>query len=281
VDLHICNGEGVRFAFKVLDQADRGRHGSPACWRSVWNKFNPDSAIILDSSCPLRFLVFRKLQTTSRGSVNVWIALEGMDGTGKSTVAEELKKRFTHAGRNVQIVADPGGWSMGALFRDVILEKREWEPCGGPFEGWHPLARRLLLAADFTQVYHEQILPSLNNGDVVIGDRLGYISGRIYGMADGIPRKIIDQVMDIITPPRKPDYIFVLVASDEVLRERLSRRGKADFYDRKPSEYKQKIRDGYARATKAFSGKEIPAHLPVERVVDLILHHINWSDKYE
>ena len=203
----------------------------------------------------------------------MWIAIEGMDGTGKSTISRRLQQHFQEKGKNAIITADPGGWSKGALFRSVILEKRDWK-LEGSFQGWQPLARRLLLAADFIQAYNEQISPNLKRGTYVITDRLAYVSGHIYGVADGVPEKTMDALMELIIPERKPDHFFVLDAQDEVLRERLRARSKTDLYDHKSAEFKRNIRKGYNKMVAKYGGLYIDASQSIEKVLRNILQEL-------
>lgn len=269
----------MQLGFGICDSSLFDDHCCSAYFRHIQDRGGTGAAHVLafwDSLCSP---VCEEGGTTSEGDVKMWIALEGMDGTGKSTVAKALQGYFFSQGMHALALSDPGGWSMGSLFREVVLEKQDWTRGEGSFKGWHPLARRFLLAADFVQMYHEQILPGLAAGHIIISDRLGYISGRIYGTADGVSEDVINQVIDMITPG-KPDYIFVLDAPDEELQRRLAARGKADFYDKKPAEYRRKIRSGYEDVVTKLGGILIPT-CSVEQVVGDIIRHIEGSEARE
>ncbi|WP_338748626.1 dTMP kinase [Janibacter alittae] len=90
-----------------------------------------------------------------------FIAFEGGDGAGKSTQVRRLAQAFEEAGREVVITRQPGGTTLGGELRDLVLH-------GGAIT---PRAEALVFAADKAQHVEEVILPSLEEGAVVITDR--------------------------------------------------------------------------------------------------------------
>ena len=50
-----------------------------------------------------------------------FIVLEGPDGCGKSTQAGILRERLLGAGREVEVVRDPGGTPIGEAIREILL----------------------------------------------------------------------------------------------------------------------------------------------------------------
>lgn len=90
-----------------------------------------------------------------------FIAFEGGDGAGKSTQVRRVAEALEAAGREVVVTRQPGGTTLGAALRDLVLH-------GGALT---PRAEALVFAADKAQHVEEVILPSLARGAVVVTDR--------------------------------------------------------------------------------------------------------------
>lgn len=110
-----------------------------------------------------------------------YIALEGIEGAGKSTVRSRLAEALRADGRDVVEVREPGGTPAGERIRDVVLNP------GGEVSPW---AEALLFAAARSQLAADVIAPAVAAGKTVLGDRSVYSSiayqggGRGLGMAE-------------------------------------------------------------------------------------------------
>jgi dTMP kinase len=104
------------------------------------------------------------MSETKRG---LYLALEGVEGVGKSTVAGELVARLEDAGHDVLMVREPGGTPTGEKIRRVLLE---------PDGSVAPWAEALLFAAARAQLAAEVVEPALRSGTWVISDRSVYSS---------------------------------------------------------------------------------------------------------
>jgi len=111
-----------------------------------------------------------------------YIALEGVEGAGKSTVAGALRRRLAQRGFDVVAVREPGGTATGERIRSLVLDH------GGEVGGW---TEALLFAAARAQLAAEVVAPALAAGSWVVGDRSVYSSlayqgvGRRLGL-DGV-----------------------------------------------------------------------------------------------
>jgi len=93
----------------------------------------------------------------------VFIALEGGEGTGKSTQSKLLKKWLEKEGEEVVLSREPGGTDLGQGLRKILL--------GHETGAISPRAEALLYAADRAHHVFSLIRPALDRGDVVITDR--------------------------------------------------------------------------------------------------------------
>lgn len=99
-----------------------------------------------------------------------FFALEGIDGSGKTSHAAELGRWLAQCGYAAVTCADPGGTPVGEAVRQVLLHG-EARPC--------PFAELFLFSAARAQLTRDVIRPALLRGDVVISDRF-HLSTLVY-----------------------------------------------------------------------------------------------------
>jgi len=112
------------------------------------------------------------------------IALEGVDGCGKSTQARRLARTLADLGLEVGpaddpggVVREPGGTPLAEGVRELLLHRDH---------GVHPWAEALLYAAARSQLAHEVLLPALDAGRVLVLDRYVDSSLAYQGYARGL-----------------------------------------------------------------------------------------------
>jgi dTMP kinase len=106
-----------------------------------------------------------------------YIALEGIEGTGKSTIAVRLAGHLETRGVDVLRVREPGGTVTGERIRHVLLDP------GGTVAPW---SEALLFAAARAQLAYELVGPALRAGRWVVSDRSVYSSLAYQGGARGL-----------------------------------------------------------------------------------------------
>lgn len=107
-----------------------------------------------------------------------FLALEGGEGAGKSTVAAHLQQRLTAAGRRVLLTREPGGTPAAEAIRALLLSDR--------MGGADPWCEALLFAAARADHVAQVIRPALRAGDIVISDRFVDSSVAYQGVARGL-----------------------------------------------------------------------------------------------
>lgn len=131
----------------------------------------------------------------------LYIALEGVEGVGKSTVAVALAELIEDAGHRVVIVREPGGTKTGERVRHVLLETSD---------DVAPWTEALLFSAARAQLARDVVAPALAAGSWVVSDRSVYSSLAYQGGGRGLG---VEQVRAVNAPglgDTWPDLVALL-----------------------------------------------------------------------
>jgi dTMP kinase len=173
-------------------------------------------------------------------SRSVFLSLDGLDGTGKSTQCRLLADWLREQGRNVLVCADPGGTEVGKILRSLLLEHKGALnlPC-----------EALLFMASRAQLVGEVIRPALERGDMVISDRFLLANVVYQGHAGGLDPGLLWRIGLMATGGLKPDLTLVLDLPPEAAGRRLS--GPRDRLESRPGEYQERVRHGFLAEVRA------------------------------
>ena len=194
-----------------------------------------------------------------------YIAFEGIDGSGKTSIIENLSDILNSQNKEHTIVREPGGTSVGEGIRELLLS-HDYQV--------NPLAEALLFCAQRSQLIEEVVLPSLNNGIVVLSDRSAYSSVAYQGEGRGLGYEKIYQLNDISIQSNWPERVVLLDIDPEVS---LSRQQVADRIGSDKVEFFQKVRKGYLKLAEEF--KDSFLILNAENDIDVNIEAIcNWLE---
>lgn len=200
----------------------------------------------------------------------MYIVIEGQDGTGKSTQAELLKKHFEEQGKQVVMLEEPDGDLPQAHdLHDMILTR------GYNLE---PLTNVLLFTAARVELWKKIAEPVLKNGGVVISARNYWSTLAYQGYGEGVSRNKIIRITKDLLPEKyvHPDYGFILVVPDEVRLARQKNRGKAtETFEKKPSEFQQKVNAAYPKIAKEFNLQIVDASATIDEIFTKLLSYIS------
>jgi dTMP kinase len=129
------------------------------------------------------------------------IAFEGVEGSGKSTQLELLRRVLEGRGREVVVTREPGGTPAGERVRSVLLD---------PEVELHPRAEALLFAAARAELVEAVIRPALERGAVVLCDRYLDSSLADQGAARGLGQGPVEEVNRFATGGLLPDLVVLL-----------------------------------------------------------------------
>lgn len=164
----------------------------------------------------------------------LFISLDGIDGTGKSTQCQALAQWLRQRGHDVVECADPGGTAVGQVLRDLLLSRRHHLslPC-----------EALLFMASRAQLVAEVIRPALESGRSVVCDRFLLANVVYQGHAGGLDPALLWQVGRLATDDLLPDLTVVL---DLTLEEAQARRKpEADRLESRGADYHERVRAGF------------------------------------
>lgn len=145
-----------------------------------------------------------------------YVAFEGVDGAGKSTIARLVADRLMDIGHDVVHVREPGGTRAGEAIREILL---------GPDSQPDPWAEALLFAAARSQLASEIVGPALADGKTVVSDRCVYSSLAYQGAGRGLGVEAVRMVNEAGLQGVWPDTVVLLRVSPE---RGLAREDEAD-----------------------------------------------------
>ena len=151
----------------------------------------------------------------------LFITMEGIEGSGKSTQIRRLASRFAGLGIDVVVSKEPGGTPLCGEIRRLLLERH------ATGEAWTPKAELLLFYADRAQHLAQFLNPALEAGKVVLLDRFDD-STRAYQGAQGISDTMLDRIGEVVLGRLKPNLTILLDLDPETSLARAMTRNAAD-----------------------------------------------------
>jgi dTMP kinase len=194
------------------------------------------------------------------------ISFEGIDGSGKTTQINLLKKKLEHSGKQVFIFREPGGTEVSEFIRGILLN---------PDIEIDPVTEILLFSAARSQLIAEKVKPLKSNDKVIILDRFydSTVAYQGYGRAS-INLDDIHHLNQIASHGLKPDLTFYLRVSLDVAEQRRSSFTK-DRMERAGDTFYGKVIKGFDELSeKEDRIKVINASRTVEEIHDDIWIHV-------
>lgn len=166
-----------------------------------------------------------------------YIALEGLEGCGKSTHTKRLGEHL-----NAVITREPGGTRIGSLLRAILADTENTD-----------LDRRteaLLMAADRAQHMAEIIQPALSRGQHVVSDRSIYSTLAYQGYGRQLGTDSLLTISTWALNNRLPDMVIYIDVPTDILNERLAKRD-LDRFEREGPEFFARIAQGFTELRNA------------------------------
>jgi dTMP kinase len=172
----------------------------------------------------------------------LFITLEGIDGSGKSTQMRLLGERLRAAGRAVVENAEPGGTPIGKQIRRILLDAKNQE--------LSPTAELLLYFASRAQAVDELVRPALAAGKMVLSDRWTDSTLVYQGCGRGLGVDTVLTLDRIACRGLKPDLTLIVDIDLETSLERARARNaitesSETRMDEQSVEFHRKVREAY------------------------------------
>jgi dTMP kinase len=165
---------------------------------------------------------------------NLFISLDGLDGTGKSTQCRLLAEWLSEQGHSVVACKDPGGTVVGDVIRSLVLEHRGAMDVN---------CEAFLFMASRAQLVAEVIRPALTRGEVVVCDRFTLANVVYQGHAGGLDPATLWTMSQLATGGLEPDLAIVLDLPVDKARERRGR--PADRMESRVESFHERVRAGF------------------------------------
>lgn len=184
----------------------------------------------------------------------LFIVLEGIDGTGKTSAGCRIRDHLEASGEKVLMTAEPTGGDIGRMVSD--------------HDNLSPETEALLFVAD-RACHTKDIKEWLSDGFTVICDRY-YASTLAYQAAAGMDMDWLKALNSKVIV--EPDITFLFDVDPEVSLERVGKRGEKSRFE--CLEYQKKVRETYLRLAKERKYVIIDASQDQEKVASDIIETI-------
>jgi dTMP kinase len=173
------------------------------------------------------------LQTTGK-----FIVIEGLEGAGKSTAVAIITQAISATGHTVVNTREPGGTAMAEAIRDVV--KHNWQDEKVTVE-----AELLLMYAARAQLVQNIILPNLQKGHWVLGDRHDMSSQAYQGGGRQIDHDMIENLRAITLKNFRPDFTLYMDVEPKEGLKRAKGRGELDRIEQEDLSFFERTRERY------------------------------------
>lgn len=167
------------------------------------------------------------------------IALEGQDGTGKSTVIDAITGYFDEMGLDYINAREPGSTDIGEKIRDILADKANKDM------DYHTEA--LLFAASRSELYDKVIKPNVSKGTSVILDRFLLSSLAYQGVVRGLGVDEVMKINDFFLDGFRPDLTILMDLDAKESYERLKKLGELDRIESLGEDFQERVHLAYLK----------------------------------
>lgn len=193
-----------------------------------------------------------------------YISVIGLDGAGKTQIMSVIESFFKGKGVDVVSVSEPGVTDVGFKCREMLKDVNTVLSKESELLVFY-VARMSLL--------EELVVPSINEGSVVLSDRSYVCSNAMQGALGVSPRLLsvlADECLVI-----KPDLYIYLDVPPEVGLSRVDSRGQKDLFEKRGLSYYNQVRKNYQDfVSETDSAYTFDANQPQEKVAQDVLNFL-------
>ncbi|MEM0154500.1 MAG: dTMP kinase [Methanothrix sp.] len=183
----------------------------------------------------------------------VFIVIEGIDGSGKTTQTNALCRSLSKLGYHVSEEKEPTDGPIGKFIRQVLKEDVRLDL----------ISLQLLFVADRNE--HIKAIKRAIESSIVICDRY-YYSTIAYGEASGIDRKYLNELNSIFPVPDKT--FFIDLSPEKAVARLNSSRTKREIFEK--LDFMKKISKSYSKFTDV-NIEHIDGDMEIDKITDELL----------
>lgn len=169
-----------------------------------------------------------------------FIVVEGIEGAGKSSAIAVIENMLNQHEISYINTREPGGTPLAESLRDIVKSATHEEELTQETE-------LLLMYASRSQLLANRILPALQEGQWVIGDRHDMSSRAYQGGGRNFDDKVINAIADITLKGFRPDLTLYLDIAPELGLSRAKARGELDRIELEKIDFFHRVRDKYCQ----------------------------------
>lgn len=198
-----------------------------------------------------------------------FIVFEGSDGSGKTTVLDNVRKYLDDRAIDYVLTREPGGTEISEYIRRILLDKANGEMT--------PMTEALLYAAARAQHVEEFIVPNIEAGRLVISDR--YVMSSLAYQAFGrkLDYDIVKNINDYATGKLRADYTIFLNVDPITVLNRKKQTVEADRLEIESESYHERVYKGYQEMIARQNDKSfilIDASRTLKEVTDEVINKL-------
>ncbi len=174
--------------------------------------------------------------------IGKFIAFEGSDGSGKTTILNNVEKFLIENNIDFIITREPGGTKISEEIRKILLSNDNSEMSAR--------TEALLYSASRAQHVDELIIPNLQKGKLVISDRYVLSSLAYQGFGRDLGYDKVKEINDFATNNLSPDYTFFFNVDPITVLKRKRNNFVTDRLENESNSYHNKVYNGYQEILK-------------------------------
>jgi dTMP kinase len=189
-----------------------------------------------------------------------FITVEGIEGVGKSTNIEFIRRQLLAAGRDVVLTREPGGTALAEAIRGLLLDPE--------YTGMDARCELQLVFAARAEHLARVIRPALAQGKWVLCDRFTDATYAYQGGGRGIDTAIIASLETLVQGAFRPDLTLLLDVPVAVGLARAGKRGALDRFEQEQVEFFERVRICYLDMAREHAARYrvIDAARPLDEV---------------
>ena len=175
--------------------------------------------------------------------MSLFITFEGVEGSGKTSQIQRLKKYLTQKGIPCKVTREPGGSPIGEKVRKILLDPDHREMV--------PTTELFLYEAARAQHVKDVLKPLLKMRGIILCDRFCDATLAYQGFGRRIDLKWIDRLNRLSSQGIKPDVTFLLDCPSVVgltralKRNRTLKQEREERFEREEIQFHRRVRKGY------------------------------------